>query len=244
MTFKILLVILLIFLPVNLTGVEGVDASADIERELNLSLGEGSAEIADIIQDYLKTQPPFLVVYEAMNIAEFDEEVVSTIMFFIEEGDDLKFYNLPLRTFLPVEEAEKITDFLVDTDDFDHLRVNLGYFIEVIDLFGGIEVYTADGYIEMDSEDAENYLIYGLEDYGSYPYDHRERQELLMLALIEKMDQTDGIPSITNALSILYNGIQKIESNLSFLGKARLGIRLMNYGFENIEFYQPEPEMY
>ena len=239
-----LILILVIFIS-SVLPIQGSQLEAtEFEAEIGINLGDGAGEIAEIIQNYLKDDPAYLIIYESMEVSEYDGEVVSTIMFFVNEGDEIKFYNQPLRTFLSIEDAEKVAAAINSENEADYLRVNLGYFIEIIDLYDGIEVETADGLREMDSKAAYDYLVNGLEAYDQYPFDHRERQELLVNSLVEKMDQSDGIPSLTGIISILYNGVQQIDSNRSFMGKVGIGIRFVNYGFENIEFYQPDPEDY
>ncbi|MFW6301352.1 MAG: hypothetical protein ACOC1W_02345 [Bacillota bacterium] len=223
------------------TGCQSVMAMSRVELKTGVNLGEGAGEIADILAERLNGQA-FLIVYEAMEVSEFDREVVSTIMFFLEKDDQIYLYNLPLRRFLKSEEARKIAREVNGHLDTDYLMINLGYFIEVIDLYEGIEVETAQGLKFMDSKAAEAYLRSGL--YDGYPFDHRARQENLMNGIIAKMTAYDGNPDFLESLSILSAGVQRIESNLSFLEKSLLGLRFINYGFENIEFYQPLPENY
>ncbi|MBF8437747.1 hypothetical protein I0Q91_11685 [Halanaerobiaceae bacterium Z-7014] len=230
------LIILIIF-----SFSQSVISSSRVELETGVNLGEGAGEIADIIADKLNGQA-FLILYEAMEVSEFENEVVSTIMFLYEEDDQIYLYNLPLRTFLDTEDAQKIAREVNGHLDTDYLRMNLGYFIDVIDLYGGIEVETAEGIRSMDSEAADSYLKSGL--YDEYPLDHRVRQENLINGVIQRMSNYDGNPDFLESLSILYSGAQRIDSNLGFLGKSLLGIRFINYGFENIEFYQPAPENY
>ena len=244
MFLKILLVFILIILPIAPGHANHVRIETDFEQDINVALGEGAGEIAEIIQKYLKENPAHLIVYEAMEVKEYDEEVVSTIMFFVDKDNELKFYNQPLRTFLSIKEAEKVSNAINLGHEADYLRVNLSYFIDIIDFYNGIEVRTAAGLKEMNSEIAYDYLINGLDINGGYPYDHRERQELLVTALIDKMDSSDGIPNLTGIISILYNGVRQIDSNRSFMGKVGIGLNFINHGFENIKFYQPEPKDY
>lgn len=244
-----MLVKLIVILAVSLISVFPVQAGSvvettEFEKELNIALGDGAGEIAEIIQKYLEEEPAYLIIYEAMEVAEYDEEVVSTIMFFVEDGDEIMFYNQPLRTFLSVEEAQRMADAINSGHEADYLQVNLGYFIDIIDLYDGIEVETAEGVKVMDSEAAYDYLINGLEGNEDYPYNHRERQELLVTALVDKMDSSDGIPSLTGIIPILYNGVRQIESNRTFMGKVGIGLKFINHGFENIKLYQPEPADY
>ncbi|MGM0413954.1 MAG: hypothetical protein ACQEQP_02085 [Bacillota bacterium] len=233
---RLALIILIILL-----GCQTALSSSKIELKTDVKLGDGAGEIADILADKLNGEA-FLIIYEAMEVSEFENEVVSTIMFFLKEDEQIYLYNLPLRTFLETENAKKIAREVNGHLDTDYLKVNLGYFIDIIDLYGGIEVETAQGRKFMDSKAADAYLKTGL--YDRYPFDHRVRQENLMKGVIAKMSSYDGNPDSLESLSILYNGAQKIESNLGMLGKSLLGIRFMNYGFENIEFYQPLPEDY
>ncbi len=230
------LIILIIF-----SFSQSVISSSRVELETGVNLGEGAGEIADIIADKLNGQA-FLILYEAMEVSRFEDEVVSTIMFLLREDDQIYLYNLPLRRFLEFEEARKIAKEVNGHLDNDYLKINLGYFIDVIDLYGGVEVETAQGRKTMDSEEADSYLRSGLDD--DYPFDHRERQENLINAIMAKMSSDDHDVNFLEHLSILYSGVQRIDSNLGFLGKSLLGIRFINYGFENIEFYQPLPEDY
>ncbi len=230
------LILLIIF-----AGCQPVLGSSRTELKTGINLGAGAGEIADILATRVNGQA-FLIVYEAMEVSEFDGEVVSTIMFLLEKDDQIYLYNLPLRTFLEAEAARQIAREINGHLDTDYLKINLGYFIDVIDLYGGIEVETASGRRFMDSKAADAYLKAGL--YDEYPLDHRVRQENLINGIIARIASYDGNPNFLDSLSILYNGAQKIESNLGFLGKSLLGLRFINYGFENIEFYQPEPENY
>lgn len=235
------IIISVLILLIIFTCSQSIISSSRTERETGISLGDGAGEIADILADRLKGQA-FLIVYEAMEVSEFKNEIVSTIMFFIEEDEQIYLYNLPLRSFLDPGDASKVAREVNGHLDTDYLKVNLGYFIDIIDLYGGIEVETAQGRKFMDSKAADSYLKSGL--YDRYPFDHRVRQENLMKGFIAKMSSYDGNPNFLESLSILYNGAQKIESNLGMLGKSLLGLKFINYGFENIEFYQPVPENY
>lgn len=235
------IIISVLILLIIFTCSQSIISSSRTERETGISLGDGAGEIADILADKLNGEA-FLIIYEAMEVSEFENEVVSTIMFFLKEDEQIYLYNLPLRTFLETENAKKIAREVNGHLDTDYLKVNLGYFIDIIDLYGGIEVETAEGIKFMDSEAAAAYLESGL--YDEYPLDHRVRQENLINGVIAKMSSYDGNPDSLESLSILYNGAERIDSNLGIIGKSLLGIRFMNYGFENIEFYQPVPEDY
>jgi len=234
-------IIPLFIILVILAGTQPVTGTSRIELKTGINLGDGAGEIADVLTDSLNGQA-FLIVYEAMEVSEFENEVISTIMFFLEETEQIYLYNLPLRTFLNSEDARKIAREVNGHLDTDYLKVNLGYFIDVIDLYGGIEVETAQGRKFMDSKTADSYLESGL--FEGYPYNHRVRQENLMNGVIAKMSGYDGNPNLLESLSVLYSGAQRIESNLGMLGKSLLGLRFINYGFENIQFYQPLPENY
>lgn len=236
---KKIIIMVLIIIIILFSGSQSVYSSSRIELKSGVNLGEGAGEIGDILAESLNGQA-FLIVYEAMEVSEFENQVVSTIMFLLEKDDRIYLYNLPLRTFLKAEDARKIAREVNGHLETDYLMVNLGYFIDVIDLYGGIEVETAQGRKYMDSKAADSYLKSGLSE--DYPSDHRVRQENLMNGVVAKMSGSEDNPDFLESLSILYSGVQKIESNLGFLGKSLLGLRFVNYGFENIEFYQPLPE--
>lgn len=213
--------------------------AAGIAERLNLSLGEGSAEIADNIYNQLEGSAD-IFLYEAYR-AEGEEEVsVSTIMFLVELEEGFEIHNLPLRTILTMEEAERLALAVNDNKETDYLKLNLSYFIEIIDLYGEVEVDTAQGLKKMDSQAARNYLKNGLEDGEDYPYGRVQRQQQILWALRDEMEAQEGLPSITGLISVFFRGLRDIDSSLGLVRGLSLGINFIRESPDNVAFYQPD----
>ena len=213
--------------------------SAGLAEQLNLELGEGSAEIADEIYYQLDGRAD-LFLYEAYQAEGEEEAKISTIMFLVELDDGFEIHNLPLRTILSREEAEKLAVAVNSDLDVDYVKLNLSYFIDVIDLYGEVEVETARGPKKMDREAARRYLEEGPEDEEDYEFDRVQRQEQILWAIREEMNGENGLPRITGLISIFYRGLRDIDTSLGLLRGLSLGVNFIRESPDNVAFYQPD----
>ena len=245
--FKNLITLLVIFNFTLLAAWAGlsspVTARGDIETELGLELGPGAGEIADMIAAELQGEAD-IFVYEASELEPAGELVVSTIMFVVERDDIFEVHNLPLRTTIAPEKAEELAREVNSGDQADYLWLNLSYFIEIVDLYDGVTVETARGAREMSTEEALDYLNYGLEVEGEYEYDRLERQEQIMWGLEAEMEAQEGLPPLGDMLTLIQGGLQEIDTNLGLIRGVRLGFRLLRGGPEDIKMFQPDTEEY
>ncbi len=213
--------------------------SANLAEQLNLELGEGSAEIADEIYYQLDGRAD-LFLYEAYQAEGEEEAKISTIMFLVELDDGFEIHNLPLRTILSREEAEKLAVAVNSDLEVDYVKLNLSYFIDVIDLYGEVEVETARGPRKMDREAARRYLEEGPEDEEDYEFDRVQRQEQILWAIREEMNGENGLPRITGLISIFYRGLRDIDTSLGLLRGLSLGVNFIREAPDNVVFYQPD----
>ena len=213
--------------------------SAGLAEQLNLELGEGSAEIADEIYYQLDGRAD-LFLYEAYQAEGEEEAKISTIMFLVELDDGFEIHNLPLRTILSREEVEKLAVAVNSDLDVDYVKLNLSYFIDVIDLYGEVEVETARGPKKMDREAARRYLEEGPEDEEDYEFDRVQRQEQILWAIREEMNGENGLPRITGLISIFYRGLRDIDTSLGLLRGLSLGVNFIRESPDNVAFYQPD----
>lgn len=284
-------IVLLLMITLNFAGTTSVAAEDEVAldtegteppglaEKLGLSLGSGAGEIADEIYHQLAGEAE-IFVYEAYQPPEAEEAEVSTIMFLLEkeEREGFIIHNLPLRTILTAAEAEELAVAVNQGQEADYLQLNLSYFIDVIDLYGEVEVETARGTWWMDSKAARRYLEEGLteelkddlaavnsevteeevtaeevgeeigsagaEDDGDYELERHERQEQILWAIRNKMDEEDGLPSLSGLASIFYRGLRDIDTSLGFFNGIELGVRFMRAAPDDVDFYQADADEY
>lgn len=240
-SLAVLLLSSLILLVVSVYPVQ-LQAEGIAER-LNLTLGEGSAEIADNIYRQLRGRAD-LFLYEAFRSEDEEEVQVSTIMFLVELDEGFEIHNLPLRTMVTREEAERLALAVNDNKEADYIELNLSYFIDIIDLYGEVEVDTAQGSKKMDSQAARDYMERGLENREDYPFDRVQRQEQVLWAIRDEMEAQDGLPSIPGLISVFYRGLRDIDTSLGFFRGLSLGINFIREAPDNVAFYQPDAPDY
>ena len=240
MNKKISMTILVLFLI--LFATIHIISAGSLSQQFEFQLGDRSFEIAEIIQQEMKEEV-FLVVYEASGLQNSESVQVSTIMFFVEQKEDIMFYNLPLRTLISTKEAESLAAEISGQSEVDFIRINLHFFVDIFDLYDEIAVETAQGTKYMDSESAEDYLSYGLNTGGEYEYDRQTRQQRLMEALVTEMEE-EGRPGVFELIPIFLSGLRSIETNLGFPERVNLALQFVSYGLNNIEIYQPRPDEY
>lgn len=244
----LILVFLLIFLSFSFMAVSpgtgfSVSARGEIEAELGLELGPGAGEVADMIAEELEGGTD-IFVYEATEMEPEGKLVVSTIMFLVEKEDIFEVHNLPLRTTIAPNKAEELAREVNMGSEADYLWLNLSYFIEIVDLYDGVTVETARGPKEMSAAEALDYLNYGLDVEGEYEYDRLERQEQIMWGLEAEMEAHEGLPPLGDLISLVYGGLQEIDTNLGLIRGVQLGYRLIRGGPEDIKMYQPDAPEY
>lgn len=243
----IILCLLLIFSFSLLAVFPGLNfsvrAAGEIEQELGLELGPGAGEIADMIAEELDGETD-IFVYEATEMEPEGELVVSTIMFLVEKEDIFEVHNLPLRTTIGPDEAEELARKVNKGKDADYLWLNLSYFIEIVDLYDGVTVETARGPKEMSTEEALDYLNHGLDVDGEYEFDRLQRQEQIMWGLEAEMEAHEGMPPLGDMISLIYGGLQEINTNIGLIRGVNLGFRLIRGGPEDIKMYQPDTPEY
>jgi LCP family protein required for cell wall assembly len=130
------------------------------------------------------------------------------------------------------------------------VRVDFAGFIAVVDALGGIEIdvpeavidhaYPTEDYGTMTLDipaglqrmDGERTLQYARSRHSSSDFDRAERQQLVVQAMVGKLVQ----PSTWPRLPALYDAFNSaIETNLSLLQLARLGLAALRVGPEGME---------